>query len=700
MKKITLKIVLALSTILMLFSASSFAQSASVLEVYALDTIAGYGTSIRTSQTNSSAEMVFEVLKPNGELIELPAYTNSVGVAKVDLSDYYIKEAGVYKIAAHFKDKSLYSRANTFEVYPSNVSLSKSKVSPEDQVVRGGQESAFISVELMDEYGNAIKGHQVKLVSSSSNDEISVYSDSDISDVSGEVSFEVSSSELGAVTYSAYDVNADIVLDTKAKVVYFDSNVDLFSSNVDSYDYEYAATGNSSGAIDHFEFEDVSLSISPGDSLSFAIAAYDSLDQKVVDYDGSVRFSVVGDNGIYVNLPDDYTFTIDDLGAHTFSLALSFQQAGSYEVEVRAVDDVEVIGTYTFDVMDTTSITSNSSISITNPVAGTYSNSILVISGVAEAGSQLKIFDNDIELSSVVAGVSGEFSYTTSALVDGTHLIYIARVNEVGTIVDTSDVVDVNIDTNAPEISQVIFEPDDIVSPGSDVTLSLQVTDSLSQAALVFVDNIYELEKQPDGSYMVSIVAPLEIGDYDLSFVLVDELGNESRFDNHSVLKVGSNISDVGDVSNLNAVSSDTRVTLTWTAPATGADVDHYRVYYGLSPNQLTEAVDTFTNSPTWYLPNLRNGVEYYFAVIAIDDKGNMSEHFSNIVASTPNPDVVDTIAPDVAVGSAGEEALEDLESDVSDAGPDLYWLIILSAIGGIFYSQAAKRRILAKEKR
>jgi hypothetical protein len=47
-----------------------------------------------------------------------------------------------------------------------------------------------------------------------------------------------------------------------------------------------------------------------------------------------------------------------------------------------------------------------------------------------------------------------------------------------------------------------------------------------------------------------------------------------------------------------------------------------YRVYYGLSPNELVEAVDTFTSEPSWYVYNLVNGSEYYFAVVAVDSKG------------------------------------------------------------------------------
>jgi hypothetical protein len=118
----------------------------------------------------------------------------------------------------------------------------------------------------------------------------------------------------------------------------------------------------------------------------------------------------------------------------------------------------------------------------------------------------------------------------------------------------------------------------------------------------------------------------------------------------------------------------------------------NYRVYYGLSPNQLTEAVDTFTASTTWYLPNLKNEVEYYFAVIAVDSAGNVSELFSNIVSTVPGPDVVDAVSPEVAMGSAGSEALEDMERDPSEAGPEITWLVLFSLMGGMFYVFMGKK--------
>jgi len=690
------KIGFSFAFIAVLFSSASVGVSVAAdlpLEAYGLDTIAGYSTYLRTSKTVGNASIVFEVTNPDGETTQLSAISNSEGVAQTELSDYYTRKAGNYSVSAKLENNVFYGNLNSFTVYPGELSQTVSTLSPGEQIVRSYLDQSQITVKLSDDYENPIEGHLVKLISSSDMDVIE--SDSDFTDSSGEIVFNVSSESVGTVSYSAYDVTADEVLLSRAKVVYFDSNDYIFVNDVPE-GYQFAATGNSSSAVDSFEFEDVPSSIGVGESITFDLSAKDAFDQVVTGYDGTVRFSVVSDNSFYANLPEDYIFTVQDLGSHTFSLAMSFQQAGTYSIEARDMDSVDVYGEYDFVVTDEGSGQSGG-VNISNPVSGTYSNNIQVISGTATAGSALKIFDNDIEIASLVADAFGAFSYTTGALSDGAHDFYVATVNEVGTITGTSETVSVMIDTSGPQVSQVVLEPSSAVDPGAIVTVKLYTPDDLSQAAILFQGNIYETVKSADGYYQGSFAAPIEFGEYPVDFVVVDQLGNESNLENQAVVSVGLlPAGDVvlGDVSGLTADSSDRRVTLEWDPVLSSTnDIANYRVYYGLSPNQLTEAVDTFTASTTWYVPNLKNEVEYYFAVIAVDSAGDVSEHFSNIVSTVPGPDVVDVVSPEVTMGTAGSEALEDMERDPSEAGPEIMWLVLCSLMGGAFYTFSVKRK-------
>ena len=86
--------------------------------------------------------------------------------------------------------------------------------------------------------------------------------------------------------------------------------------------------------------------------------------------------------------------------------------------------------------------------------------------------------------------------------------------------------------------------------------------------------------------------------------------------------------------------------------------------------------------------------MEHFFTVLAVDSAGNTASAFSDIVASTPAAPVVYTPPPTFIFGADGAEALEEMEEDVSNSGPEVTWLILLSAFGGIFYSESRRRRL------
>ncbi|MFH1284179.1 MAG: fibronectin type III domain-containing protein [Candidatus Peregrinibacteria bacterium] len=698
------KIVLSFISFMVFGGVVCAAQEAAYaqLEAYGLNTVAGYDTYLRTSKTSPGVSVVFDVTNPAGEKSSVTAVTNVNGVAQAEFSDYYTGKAGDYSVSVKPENGSSNGRVNTFRVYPGAPSENASKVSPADQVVRSSGDSAFIAVTLVDDFENAVSDHLIKLISSSDETSMELTSDSEYTDADGKVVFKVSSKTAGSVTYSAYDATADKVLTSRAKVAYFNSGEAVFTNAVPEK-YAYAAFGNGSFSVDHFAFEDIPSSISVGDSVTFTITAYDVSDQPVVNYTGTVRFALLSENSAYVQLPEDYTFTTSDVGTHTFSLAMTFLQSGDYDVAVVDLEDSSVFGEYNFTIAEGGgSPVATGGITITNPVPGTYSNNVQVISGSAMPGTQLKIFDNDIEIASVLTNASGAFSYTTSAMPDGMHNIYVAAVNEVGTIISTSNTISVNIDTSAPTLTNVVFEPSDKVDPAANVTVKLYTEDDLASATVLFAENLYDLAKNPAGYYETSFTAPIEFGQYPLTFIVVDQLGNESRFENYTSLTVGvvpGQGGGVADVTGLNAVSADHRVTLNWTAPTFSTNpVVNFRVYYGLSPNQLTEAVDTFTASTTWYVPNLKNGVQYYFAVVAVDGQGNISPHFSNIVPAIPGPAVAEVSSPDVQLGTAGEEVISGMTTDVSETGPEVMWILLIAALGGMFYSQTSKRSSAIRE--
>ncbi len=603
------------------------------------------------------------------------------------------------KILAGFVGIVVFGSFVAFASSVTAVSATKSIMIPESQTVKINKETAKITVLLADENGNPVAGHDVRLISSSNTDLIVPFLGTNVSGKNGEVVFEATSTENGLATYIAYDLTSNTLLNAKSKVVYFDNGNYLFDN-----------AGNSSGPISKLKFDNVPSTVYAGESTTFTVTAADSQNQTVTDYKGTVKFSINGSNAFYASLPNDYTFTTNDVGAHAFSLASAFKQAGTYNVEVRDVNTPSLYGEYTFIVLPksgtqggtTQVIGSTSSITLSNPVAGTYSNPIQVVSGNAKAGVKLKVFDNNFEIGSTNADPFGAFTYTTGKLSDGEHIVYVASVDDAGAVLDKSKNVTFKIDTGAPEVSNITITPSSSVLPNTKISIKLTSKETLAKATLSLNGNLYDMIDTGKGYYEGSLNAPMDNGDYPLLFIVLDQLGNQSTIDQKTTLKVSATGSGdfealpgkglIGDILNLTATSYDHKVTLNWEKPATNADaVKNYRIYYGVSADKLTNAVDTYTNSTTWYLANLKNDTLYYFAVIGVDSKGATSDHFSNIVSATPNPFVSSVPSPEVQKGLAGSEAVGEMKKNPASTGPEVLWMVVMSSIGGACYVKSSK---------
>ena len=93
-------IIAVLSTLLLSTGLSAYAES-TVIEAYAMDTIAGSPSVIRSSQITVNTDVTFTVSKPDGENISFSSQSDSNGIAISELYDYHTKEAGTYYVSAN-----------------------------------------------------------------------------------------------------------------------------------------------------------------------------------------------------------------------------------------------------------------------------------------------------------------------------------------------------------------------------------------------------------------------------------------------------------------------------------------------------------------------------------------------------------------------------------------------------------------------
>jgi hypothetical protein len=71
-------------------------------------------------------------------------------------------------------------------------------------------------------------------------------------------------------------------------------------------------------------------------------------------------------------------------------------------------------------------------------------------------------------------------------------------------------------------------------------------------------------------------------------------------------------------LSNIKVLSEDSKLTFTWDDPKNPSIVK-YKFDYGIRSNEYLENAFTKDNKPSWYLPDLINGVTYYIKLQAVD---------------------------------------------------------------------------------
>jgi len=685
--KVFRKILISFVFMVMAFPCSAFALDYSNIEAYGVDTIAGFGTVISSSQTFAESLVVFHIVKPDKTKLDVDVKAGRDGVAHLSLFDYHSKVAGKYFVSAKLKESKDFSDATSFIVFPDELSLSNSVVSANKTVVTADlNDSAYVSVILKDQYGNAISNHHVKIISSRNTDKISLVSSKDVTDDFGSIVFKIVSRESGVSVISAVDVNSGKVIDSRLKIAFLNGEATTSSGG----SFIPVAYASGAGSVYSFDISGISNFVKAQESLNFTVTAMDKDGVKVDNYTGTVHFYANGDNSSDVVFPEDYTFKSGDAGSHEFSLGLKFIADGSYDIFV-----------------------SDSGIVIATPKAGSYSDDVLAVTGTAKPLAMLKIFSDNSEVGSVQVDSSGAFSYDTPKLSDGEHSLYVAMADSSGAVVASSEPVKVVVDTTAPVVDQIDIEPLTAVKGGETVHVKVYSEEGVSSAAVLFNSDIVNLHPslEESGVYIGDLVAPLKVGEYFIDVILADPLDNEGTYVKQASVKVENDIVDGDDngdvvkevnvppskVVGIVVYGSSHRATLVWDA-ANDDDgvVKFYKILYGTSPTDLSNVVDTKDASTTWYIPDLVNGSTYYFSVYAVDDKGMQSVEGSQIVNVIPFTLEVESNVKSIPSGPLDsskdvvlrKSAIED-NTPVSlvDNGPSVYFFLFLSIIiAGVYF--------------
>ena len=705
------------------FAAGASASSPFTVEAYGMDTIAGYSAAIYSSKTLSNRNVIFNIEKPDHAKLEIAIKSNDEGVAEFDLYDYHTKQAGEYKLSAKLEGGDLGPKSS-FTVFADEVSTIDSQIEASKLVATAdGRDKIFATINLQDVLGNSIQGHIVEVIPSRSEDNAECVSKKSYTDENGSIVFALSSTASGLSVYSFIDTTSNTILDERLEVVYKEM------ANVGG---DYPSAYADAGEVFTLVFDSFPSQISPNSDVNFDLIAYDNESTVVPNYTGTVHFSTEGTNGVYASLPNDYTFDVDlDSGQHTFNgvNSINFSQEGSYKIIATDLSDFSIRGEIEITVGASTntptgethssSTSTGDELAITSPTSGSYGNSQLEITGVApESNLTIQIFDNDQTIGTTDTESDKTFSFRPTLLQEGKHEMFIVALDAGGTIQGTSDEITFYIDTIPPEVEDITYFPTKDIKTGGIIEITVTSETDVYQGAVVFNVDIAELEQDPNNAskYTASIQAPMEAGTYPVDIILVDELGNEGSYESVITIQInedgGTVITDddnddtvftppetndvadgnsiPGDVFGVRANSSNQKVTLNWEATQSETGIDHYKIYYGTDPVNLNMSVATLDAKTSWYVPNLKNGTEYYFVLTAIDENDNESENKSTVTSGVPF-----SMAATMFVQPDGESEganLRPVAPEMTSSGPEVLWFILMSFILSQVYFKFNKK--------
>mgnify|MGYP002651338978 FL=1 len=261
---------------------------------------------------------------------------------------------------------------------------------------------------------------------------------------------------------------------------------------------------------------------------------------------------------------------------------------------------------------------------------GITRDTTLVLTGTAEAGAQIEIFDGATSLGTATVTGAGTWSFTTAALTDGAHSFTAVATDAAGSTGPASAALAVTVDSAAPAAPIITSISDDagVVSGATnDTTLTLAGTAEAGATITILRGGLAITTTTADGAGNWSVTTPANPdGVFTFTAQAQDAAGNTSTPSAGVAVQIdtaapGTPVitgysADTG-VSNSDDLTNDRQLLLSGTAEA-GATVVVYA--------NGAEIGTAFAGGGAWSFstPVLADG-DYTFTVMARDSAGNES---------------------------------------------------------------------------
>lgn len=624
----------------------SYAQqsSAASFNVFAEDTIAGYGSTLTTSALAGGADVTFDLKKPQGSIITFTAKADDRGIATTDVSSFHTQAAGMYNVTAKVDGQKA---ETTFQVFADKPAPTLSRVTANKKMAAAnGKDNAEVTVELKDGFGNPVEKHQIALVSSRPDDTIVLSSPTAVSGADGIVVFKVASVKDGLATLTAMDMTNNAVVGERESV--------LFSSD--------AQTGSTASVITPSQLQASLLTqvsttplnssasrlrirteptnrVAVGDYYNIIVEVLTQNGQPATDYRGTLLFTSTDTNAELPLKTTGYQFTGGEQPAasKTFSQAARFLSAGEKTIQVVDRDNVSLSASFTITAFDraggTTATTTP--IMITRPQAGILTGKDITVEGTATAYQELHIYDNGVDINKVTADAQGVFTATLGNLTDGTHKVEVKAQDTGGNVTASSDAVTVSLRSSTPTVKSLTYDPvGPKFSPAQSVKVIVTADAGLSRVLYSLQGQPFQLtaDAQVPGQYTGTITLPAQSGSFDATVQVENSFGITGNQSYPASVTIAPSF-------NMDSVAYDpnspTTINVSWQTPTTALN-QKLRLAYGMSADALNQTKDIPTAQSPFTLDGLTGNTTYYVQLQALDTSGAVLQQSTTKAVTTP----------------------------------------------------------------
>ncbi len=228
---------------------------------------------------------------------------------------------------------------------------------------------------------------------------------------------------------------------------------------------------------------------------------------------GAVDVAVLVDGTVVTTVP---------VVAGEFSVTLTLAE-GAHVLTARALDEARNDSSDSLPVSVTVDMTAPAQPSL-DPIASPTSSNPVHVTGTAEAGALVEVYEGTLVIATATAGANGVFSVDVS-LGEGAHSIFVRVADAAGNVAPDSDPISLTVDRTAPA-APVIDEPVDGASIASGALTVRGHAEPGAQVRVTGAGNDAVATAAPDGSWEAALVVP--DGTHVLTATATDAAGNSS----------------------------------------------------------------------------------------------------------------------------------------------------------------------------